>query len=44
MLPEFKGLAVSVGRKVPGVNAVFQTPADVRRWLDRISGNVAVPT
>jgi trehalose 6-phosphate phosphatase len=44
VLPDFKGFAISVGRKVPGVNAVFQTPADVRRWLDRISQDVAVPS
>lgn len=44
VLPEFNGFAISVGRKVPGVNAVFQTPADVRRWLDRISHDVAVPS
>lgn len=44
VLPAFKGFAISVGRKVPGVKTVFQTPADVRRWLDRISGNVAVLT
>jgi trehalose 6-phosphate phosphatase len=36
VVPEFNGFAISVGRKVPGVNAVFQTPADVRRWLERI--------
>jgi trehalose 6-phosphate phosphatase len=44
VLPDFNGFAISVGRRVPGVNAVFQTPADVRKWLDRISENVAVPS
>lgn len=44
VLPEFKGFAISVGREVPGVNAVFKTPADVRRWLERIAQNVAVPS
>ena len=44
VLPEFNGFAISVGRKVPGVNAVFQSPADVRKWLDQISQNVAVPS
>ena len=44
VVPEFKGFAISVGRKVPGVNAVFQEPADVRRWLDKICQPVAVPT
>lgn len=37
VVPEFKGLAVSVGREVPGVDAVFETPAQVRRWLERVS-------
>ena len=41
-VPEFNGFAISVGRKVPGVNAVFHSPADVRRWLDKISQPVAV--
>jgi trehalose 6-phosphate phosphatase len=44
VLPEFNGFAISVGRKVPGVNAVFQSPADVRKWLDRISQSVTVPS
>lgn len=44
VVPEFNGFAISVGRKVPGVNAVFQTPSDVRHWLDRISQHVAVAT
>lgn len=44
VLPDFNGLAISVGRQVPGVEAVFQTPADVRDWLYRISQNAAVPT
>lgn len=42
VMPEFDGFAISVGRKVPGVNAVFQTPADVRRWLERIAHREAV--
>lgn len=37
VMPEFDGFAISVGRKVPGVNAVFPTPTDVRRWLERIA-------
>ena len=37
VVPEFRGLAISVGRKVPGVADRFQTPADVRRWLERLS-------
>jgi len=42
VVPEFNGFAISVGRKVPGVNAVFHAPEDVRRWLDKISQPVAV--
>jgi trehalose 6-phosphate phosphatase len=42
VVPEFKGLAISVGRKVPGVDAVFDTPADVRRWLERVAEYEAV--
>lgn len=42
VVPDFNGFAISVGRKVPGVDAVFRAPEDVRRWLDRISQTVAV--
>ena len=42
VVPEFNGFAISVGRKVPGVNAVFHTPAEVRRWLEKISQHEAV--
>jgi trehalose 6-phosphate phosphatase len=37
VLPEFKGMGVSVGRRVPGVEAYFDRPADVRSWLEQIS-------
>jgi trehalose 6-phosphate phosphatase len=37
VMPEFDGLAVSVGRMVPGVGKRFETPSDVRRWLERIA-------
>jgi trehalose 6-phosphate phosphatase len=37
ILPEFDGISISVGRKVPGVESCFEQPSDVRRWLDRIS-------
>jgi trehalose 6-phosphate phosphatase len=37
VMPEFDGLAVSVGRMVPGVAKRFETPGDVRRWLERIA-------
>jgi trehalose 6-phosphate phosphatase len=37
VMPEFNGLAVSVGRMVPGVAKRFETPSDVRRWLERLA-------
>jgi trehalose 6-phosphate phosphatase len=36
VVPEFDGVAISVGRMVPGVAQRFETPSDVRRWLERI--------
>lgn len=41
VVPEFEGMAISVGRMVPGVAQRFETPGDVRRWLERIAGSVA---
>lgn len=40
VVPEFRGQAISVGRRVPGVADRFDTPADVRRWLERLSDGV----
>ena len=37
VMPEFHGLPISVGRVVPGVTNQFDTPRDVRRWLQRIA-------
>jgi trehalose 6-phosphate phosphatase len=37
VLPEFNGMAISVGRMVPGVAQRFEAPSDVRRWLERIA-------
>ena len=37
VVPEFDGMAISVGRMVPGVAQRFETPGDVRRWLERIA-------
>jgi trehalose 6-phosphate phosphatase len=42
VLPEFNGYAMSVGRKILGVDDRFQSPADVRRWLEHLSGGAAV--
>ena len=36
VVPEFDGMAISVGRMVPGVAQRFEAPSDVRRWLERI--------
>lgn len=37
VMPEYNGIAISVGRELPGVATRFQSPAQVRDWLDRIS-------
>jgi len=44
VVPEFGGIGISVGRDLAGVAACFEQPADVRRWLDRISRNGALAT
>jgi trehalose 6-phosphate phosphatase len=44
VVPEFDGLALSVGRKVPGVDGRFQSPSDVRQWLQRLSQDEVVPS
>ena len=33
VMPEFGGVAFSVGREVQGIAGMFETPSDVRRWL-----------
>jgi trehalose 6-phosphate phosphatase len=43
VVPEFNGVAMSVGRKFPGVNGLFQSAAEVRQWLARLSGDPNVP-
>ena len=37
VVPEFKGQAFSVGRTLPGIDNYFDCPADVRRWLPRLT-------
>jgi trehalose 6-phosphate phosphatase len=37
VVPEFDGMAISVGRMVPGVTQRFEAPTDVRRWLERLA-------
>jgi trehalose 6-phosphate phosphatase len=43
VVPEFKGMALSVGRKFPGVTGLFQSAAEVRQWLAWLSGDATVP-
>lgn len=43
VMPEFNGLAISVGRRFAGVDEHFDSPAEVRSWLERLAG-VDVPT
>jgi trehalose 6-phosphate phosphatase len=33
VMPDFAGMAVSVGRIIPGTAACFDGPAEVRNWL-----------
>ena len=42
VVPEFYGQAMSVGRKLPGIDKVFDGPSDVRRWLRLMAEAVAV--
>ncbi|MBO0756552.1 MAG: trehalose-phosphatase [Bradyrhizobiaceae bacterium] len=37
LMPELDGLAISVGRKAPGVTSYFDTPGSVRAWLERLA-------
>ena len=41
-MPEFNGLSMSVGRKLPGIYRLFGSPADVRNWLGLLSAAEAV--
>jgi trehalose 6-phosphate phosphatase len=38
IMPDFHGLAFSVGRRAQGVARHFDEPRDVREWLARLSG------
>ena len=42
VMPEFNGHAISVGQRVPGIEDQFESPAEVRSWLERLAGSVAV--
>lgn len=37
VLSDFDGIGISVGRTIPGVAHRFDTPREVRRWLQQIS-------
>jgi trehalose 6-phosphate phosphatase len=37
IMPEFNGLACSVGHRTPSADVAFETPHDVRTWLQRVS-------
>ncbi len=37
IMPDFAGLAGSVGRRAPGVDFEFADPAEVRRWLSKLA-------
>jgi trehalose 6-phosphate phosphatase len=37
IMPEFRGIAISVGERVAGVDYCFDQPPDVRRWLEQMS-------
>jgi trehalose 6-phosphate phosphatase len=37
VMPEFDGIGISVGRRIPGVSVCFDTPTHVRAWLDELS-------
>ena len=42
VVPQFNGQAMSVGRKLSGIDKYFECPADVRKWLGLLAGAVAV--
>ena len=41
ILADVSGTGFSVGRIVPGVTGMFDTPAEVRSWLERLANRVA---
>jgi trehalose 6-phosphate phosphatase len=43
VMPQFAGVALSVGRDVPGARRQFETPAQVRDWIARLCRGVAPP-
>jgi trehalose 6-phosphate phosphatase len=37
VVPQFKGIAISVRRRAPGVDFHFDTPEQVRNWLNQLA-------
>jgi trehalose 6-phosphate phosphatase len=37
ILPEVAGTGLSVGREIEGAKGMFESPADVREWLERLA-------
>jgi len=42
VLPDLRGVGASVGRRIAGVDAYFETPHDVRTWLAELAQTEAV--
>jgi len=42
VVPDFHGHAMSVGRRLPWVEGYFKSPAEVRQWLELLSGGMAI--
>lgn len=43
VVAEFDGIAVSVGRRIPGIEQHFQSPIEVRQWLEHLSCDDVFP-
>jgi len=41
-MQELNGQTMSVGRRLPGVDKYFESPADVRQWLERMADDMAI--
>lgn len=42
VMKDFNGHAMSVGKRIPGIQDHFKSPAEVRQWLGLLSGGMAV--
>jgi trehalose 6-phosphate phosphatase len=43
VMPRFAGLAISVRSRAPGVDFHFETPHQVRAWLERLVTHESAP-